>query len=44
MDELLSKWDEIIENFKKDFEIGSLSYNTWIKPLETTALKMMLLP
>ena len=34
MDELLSKWDEIIENFKKDFEIGSLSYNTWIKPLE----------
>lgn len=27
------KWDEIIDFFKKEYQISPVSYNTWIKPI-----------
>lgn len=33
-DLLNEKWEEILEFFKKEFEIGDVSFKAWIEPLE----------
>ena len=34
MDELTSKWDEIKESLRIEYEISDLAYNTWIGPMK----------
>ncbi len=34
MDELISKWDDIKESIRIEFEVTDLSYKTWIDPLK----------
>ncbi len=34
MEELVKKWDEILEYLKNDYGISDVSYNSWLKPLE----------
>lgn len=36
---LTEKWDEILDFFKKEFEISDVSFNSWIEPLEVHSLK-----
>ena len=31
---LTEKWDEILDFFKKEFEISDVSFKAWIEPLE----------
>ncbi len=33
------KWDEILENLRKEYDIMEVSFNTWIKPLEIYSVK-----
>ena len=33
------KWDEILENLRKEYDIMEVSFNTWIKPLEVHSVK-----
>ena len=34
MEELVKKWDEILEYLKNEYAISDVSYNSWLKPLE----------
>lgn len=36
---LKEKWEQIKENIKQEYDLTSVSYNTWIKPLELYAVK-----
>ncbi len=38
MEELTSKWDEILEKLVEEYEIGNISFNTWLKPLEVFSI------
>lgn len=35
---LKEKWEQIKENVKEEYDLSSVSYNTWIKPLELYAV------
>ena len=37
MDFIKEKWDEITDKMRSEYNISSISYDTWIKPLETSA-------
>ena len=39
MENVLSKWDEILENVKREHEIPTISFDTWLKPLEIYAVE-----
>lgn len=39
MDIVEEKWQDVIEFLKKDFDIGSLCFDTWIKPLKIGSVK-----
>ena len=39
MNELGSKWDEIKESIRIEYEVGDLAYNTWIVPLKLGEIK-----
>lgn len=34
LDEIISKWDEILKLMKEDFDIADVSFKTWILPLK----------
>ena len=34
MEDLISKWDEIKESVRIEYEVPDLSYKTWIEPLK----------
>ncbi len=34
MEEIIQKWEEILESLKDEYEITNVSYDSWIKPLE----------
>lgn len=34
MDEIISRWEEIKENIREEYELTSISFNNWIKPLK----------
>ena len=34
MEELVKKWEEILEYLKNEYAISDVSYNSWLKPLE----------
>ncbi|WP_028243134.1 chromosomal replication initiator protein DnaA [Pseudobutyrivibrio ruminis] len=34
MEELVKKWDEILDYLKTEYSISDVSYNSWLKPLE----------
>ena len=36
---LTDKWDEILDYFKKEFDISDVSFNIWIEPLEIHSVK-----
>ncbi len=36
---LRSKWDEILENIKKEYEITDMAFKTWLNPLSVSDLK-----
>ena len=33
MDELLEKWDSIIDLIREEYNLSEISVNTWLKPL-----------
>lgn len=33
------KWDEILNNMRKEYDISDVSFNTWLKPLEIHSVK-----
>ena len=39
MDELLKKWDEILDHVKKEYELTDISFNTWVKPLKPSSVE-----
>ena len=39
MDELLKKWDEILEHVKEEYELTDISFNTWVKPLKPSSIE-----
>jgi len=34
MEELVKKWDEVLDYLKTEYNISDVSYNSWLKPLE----------
>lgn len=34
MEEIVKKWDEILDYLKTEYSISDVSYNSWLKPLE----------
>ena len=34
MDNVIEKWDEILQTVKRDYNISDVAFNTWLKPLE----------
>ncbi|SFG76107.1 chromosomal replication initiator protein DnaA [Lachnospiraceae bacterium C7] len=34
MDKVLDKWNEILNTVKSEYEIGDVSFDTWLRPLE----------
>ena len=34
MDNVIEKWDEILQTVKHDYNISDVAFNTWLKPLE----------
>ncbi len=38
-DELISKWDEIKESIRIEYEVPDISYKTWIEPLKLGEIK-----
>lgn len=39
MDKIIEKWNEILENVKKEHEISDVSFDTWMRPLEIYAVE-----
>ena len=39
MEELIEKWNEILQRVKEEHEITDISFNTWLRPLEIYDLK-----
>ena len=39
MDEIIEKWDEILQTVKEEHELTDISFNTWLKPLDVFAVK-----
>ncbi len=39
MEELKKNWDEILLRVKEEHELTDVSFNTWLKPLEVSAVK-----
>ena len=39
MESLISKWDEIKEYIKQEYQLSDISYNTWIKPLKIHSIE-----
>ena len=39
MEQILEKWNEILENVKKEHEISDVSFDTWMRPLEVYAVE-----
>ena len=39
MDFIKEKWDEITDKMRSEYNISSISYDTWIKPLEECCVK-----
>ncbi len=39
MDQIIEKWNEILENVKKEHEISDVSFDTWMRPLEVYAVE-----
>jgi len=38
MEELLKKWDDILEFVKDEYQIKDISFNTWVKPLRPSSI------
>ena len=34
MEELVKKWDEILDYLKNEYKVTDVSYDSWLKPLE----------
>ena len=34
MEELVKKWDDVLDYLKTEYSISDVSYNSWLKPLE----------
>ncbi len=39
LDEILTKWDEILKLMKEDFDIADVSFKTWILPLKAYSVE-----
>ena len=39
MDNIIKKWDEILNTVKKEHEISDISFDTWMRPLEVYAVE-----
>ncbi len=39
MDEIIEKWEQILQTVKKEHELTDISFNTWLKPLDVFAVK-----
>lgn len=39
LDEIISKWDEILKLMKEDFDIADVSFKTWILPLKVYSVE-----
>ncbi len=39
MDELITKWEEIKESIRIEYEVADIAYNTWIAPLKIGEIK-----
>ena len=39
MEQIIEKWNEILENVKKEHEISDVSFDTWMRPLEVYAVE-----
>ncbi|MCR5586360.1 MAG: chromosomal replication initiator protein DnaA [Lachnospiraceae bacterium] len=39
MEEIVSRWEEILKSFTEEYEISNVSYESWIKPLEILQIK-----
>ncbi|MCD7709328.1 MAG: chromosomal replication initiator protein DnaA [Clostridiales bacterium] len=39
MDEIIEKWDEILNMVKTEHDISDVSFDTWLRPLEVYAIK-----
>ena len=38
MEQVIDKWDEILETARIEFDIADTSFNTWLKPLKTHSI------
>lgn len=39
MEEIIEKWEQILQTVKKEHELTDISFNTWLKPLDVFAVK-----
>ncbi len=39
MDEIIAKWEQILQTVKDEHELADISFNTWLKPLDVFAVK-----
>ena len=39
MENIILKWDEILNTVKKEHEISDISFDTWMRPLEVYAVE-----
>lgn len=39
MDEIIEKWEQILQTVKEEHELRDISFNTWLKPLDVFAVK-----
>lgn len=39
MNEIIEKWEQILQTVKEEHELTDISFNTWLKPLDVFALK-----
>lgn len=39
MEQIVQKWEEILQTVKKEHELTDVSFNTWLKPLEVFSVK-----
>ncbi len=39
MDEIIEKWEQILQTVKEEHEVADISFNTWLKPLDVFAVK-----
>ena len=39
IEQIIEKWDEILNTVKEEHEISEVSFNTWLKPLSVFAVE-----